>query len=127
MQGNLIYESVIRIKAIPSIVNKPYMLRSNGRSLTWRAVEVRRGGRSIVRLDAATQSGRLAGQVRVRGDPVRRRAPGSLPSLPAQHQPRRHAAVPILRTHQPVTLHPADNILKNAWDIFKAKWHVGIA
>lgn len=62
--------------------------------LTGRAVEVRRGGRAVVGLQRAAQVGRLARQVRVRGDAVRAHA---AVAVLAQHQPGRRA--PELHTH----------------------------
>lgn len=69
--------------------------RGGGALLTRRPVEVRRRGRAVVGLQRAAQVVGLARQVRVRGDAVRRH--GARAVL-AQHQPRRHAAVPVLRT-----------------------------
>lgn len=64
--------------------------RAGGRG---RAVEVRRRGRPVVGLHAAPQRGGLAGQVRVRGDAVRR---ARVLAVLAQRQPRRHGAVAVL-------------------------------
>lgn len=63
--------------------------------LTRRPVEVRRRGGAVVGLQRAAQVRGLAGEVRVRGDAVRRH--GARLAVLAQHQPRRHGAVPVLQ------------------------------
>ena len=62
---------------------------------------MRRGGRAVVGLQRAAQVGGLAGEVGVRGDAVRGHR--ARVAVLAQHQPRRHRAVPVLQHHR-VTL-----------------------